>query len=127
MEKMFYNKKILAVAGFFLFFLLILAYGFFGAKDLIFGVKIREVEVDGVPAQSGATSKNEVVALSGNARNAIFLSLNGREISLDQKGDFAETIALSPGYNIINISARDKFGYTDEKNYQVMLAPPSGV
>ena len=109
-------KKILQIASFAIFFLLIMIYAFFISKDLIFGVKIKNVNLT-----DGATVTDNVIKLAGNAKNAIFLSLDGREISVDQQGNFNETIALLPGYNIINIKARDKFGYTDEKNYKLMF------
>ena len=64
-----------------------------------------------------ATSIEKII---GNAKNATNLTLNGREISVDQEGNFNETIALLPGYNIINITAKDKFGYVDKKNYKLI-------
>jgi hypothetical protein len=113
-------KKIVKIAGFSIFFLLIVVYALFRSKDLILGVKIRNVEINGLPAQTGATIASSVIEITGVAKHAIFLSLDGREISVDQLGDFDETIALLPGYNIINLKAKDKFGNTDEKNYQLM-------
>jgi len=104
-----------------IFFLLIIVYAFFRSKDLIFGVKIINVDMNGAPIQSGATIAANTFEITGNARNAIDLTLDGREISVDQAGNFDETIALLPGYNIINIRAQDKFGHVDEKNYQLML------
>ena len=113
-------KKIVKIVGFSIFFLLIVVYAFFRSKDLIFGVKIRNVEINGLPAQTGATIPSNIVEITGVAKNAIDLTLDGREISIDQAGDFKETIALLPGYNIINIKAQDKFGKVDEKNYQLV-------
>jgi len=114
MEKML-SKKILKVVGFFIFFILIVIYAILGSKDLIWGVKIKNVNlVDGV------TVTENIIQLTGNAKNAVNLTLNGREISVDQSGNFNETIALLEGYNIINIKARDKFGYVDEKNYKLI-------
>jgi hypothetical protein len=113
-------KKIAQIAGLSIFFILILVYAFFRSKDLIYGVKIRNVNIDGMSAQSGATIKDKVMNVTGNAKNAINLSLDGREILMDAGGNFNETIALLPGYNIINIEAKDKFGYVDEKNYKLM-------
>jgi len=113
-------KKIVKIAGISLFFLLIIIYAFFRSKDVLLGVKIRNVEIDGAPIQSGATITANSMEITGNARNAVDLTLDGREISIDQAGNFDEPIALLPGYNIINIRAQDKFGHTDEKNYQLM-------
>ena len=114
-------KKIVKIAGFSVFFILIIIYAVFISKDLIFGIKITEVNLsDGLPAQSGAVFTDNIVKLTGNARNAIKLTLNGREISIDQAGNFNETIALLPGYNIVTIKAQDKFGYEDEKNFRLI-------
>jgi Glucodextranase, domain B len=108
-------KKIVKMGSLSIFFILIIIYAFFISKDLIFGVKIRNVNLS-----DGATVPENVIKLTGSARNAIKLTLDGREISVDQQGNFNETIALLPGYNIINIKAQDKFGYIDEKNYKLM-------
>jgi hypothetical protein len=109
-------KTILKIGGFALFFILIVLYGFLRSKDLLFGVKIKNVNL-----QDGATMAESIIDVSGNAKNAIRLSLDGREISIDQKGNFNETIALNQGYNIIEIEAQDKFGFVDKKAYKLML------
>lgn len=108
-------KKILQLASLCVFFLLIIFYAFFVSRDLIFGVKIRNVNI-----VDGSTVTNNIIKLTGNAKNAIKLTLDGREISVDQQGNFNETIALLSGYNIINLKAQDKFGNTDEKNYKLI-------
>jgi len=121
-------KKIAKIALISLFFLFIIIYAFFRSKDLIFGVKIKNVnlavlEVPEALLMENSISKasgTNILKITGNAKNAINLTLNGREISVDQKGNFDETIALLSGYNVINIKARDKFGDSDEKNYKIM-------
>jgi len=118
MEKILFNKKIMQIVGLSIFFLLIIFYGFFVSKDLIFGVRIRNVNI-----VDGSSVTDNIMKINGTARNAIKLILDGREISVDQTGNFNETIALLPGYNIINIEAQDKFGNVDEKNYKLMFAP----
>lgn len=109
------TKKKLKIAGLLIFFALILFYGFFRSSDLIFGVKIRDVNI-----KDGATITESIYEITGNAKNATNLTLNGREISIDQAGNFDETVALLLGYNVINIKAQDKFGHTDEKNYKLI-------
>ena len=113
-------KKILQMSSLVIFFLLICFYAFFGAQDLIFGVKIQNVMANDTPLLSGGKFENNIIQIKGAAKNAIKLTLNGREITIDENGNFNETIALLPGYNIINIKAKDKFGYVDEKNYQII-------
>ena len=109
------SKRILQIAIPSVFFLLIVVYGIWGSHSLIFGVKIKNVNLT-----DGAKIENSSIEIKGNAKNATNLTLNGREISINTEGDFQETIALLPGYNIINITAKDKFGYVDEKNYQII-------
>lgn len=108
-------KKILKIVIIAIFFLFIIIFGFYRSKDLIFGVKIRNVNII-----NGSTTTADTLNITGNARNAIKISINGREISVNNQGDFDETIALLSGYNIINIKAEDKFGASDEKNYQLI-------
>jgi len=109
------DKKILQIVILSAFFLLIAIYSIFRSHYLIVGVQIKDVNI-----QDGSKLNTNVVELTGNAKNAIDLTLNGREISINQNGDFNETFALLPGYNIINITAKDKFGYVDEKNYRLI-------
>ena len=108
-------KKILKIVTFFVFFLFIVIYASLRSRDLILGVQIKNVNI-----VDGAKVTNSILRVTGNAKNAINLTLNGREISIDQEGNFNETIALLGGYNIINIKAKDKFGYSDEKNYKLI-------
>ena len=102
------------------FFLLIIVYAFWGSHNLIFGVKIKNVNINNSPMRTETKVARSVVSVSGNAQNAINLTLNGREISIDEKGNFNETIALLSGYNIMSITAKDKFGYIDEKNFRLI-------
>ncbi len=109
------TKKVLKIGSLVSLFLFIVVFGFFRSKNLIFGVQITDVNIT-----DGATVHESSLHITGNAKNALKLSLNDREISLDQSGNFDETIILAPGYNIINIKATDKFKHVDEKNYQLM-------
>ncbi len=112
-------SKIILVSVLFLF---IVSYAFFRSKDLIFGVKIKNVNIVDLPTgQAGGTKvETNIQNITGTAKNAVDISINDREISIDQDGNFNETIALLPGYNIIDIKAQDKFGHVDEKNYKII-------
>ena len=109
------NKTRIKVFGTLFFFILIIIYAIFTSKDLIWGIKIKNVNI-----VDGSTVTESTQKITGNARNAVKITLNGREISIDQEGNWSETIALLPGYNVINIKAEDKFGYVDEKNYKLI-------
>ncbi len=108
-------KKILKIASLSIFLLFIVSYAFFRSKDLIFGVKIIDVNI-----MDGEKIEDNILNITGNAKNAIKLTLNDRIISIDQEGNFSETIVLNKGYNVISVEAKDKFGNGDEKNYKLM-------
>ena len=97
------------------FFIFIIVYSFFNIWGIIFGVKIKNVNI-----VDGATISEDVLKITGNAKNAVNLTLNGREISIDQAGNWSESLALLPGYNVIEIKAVDKFGYSDEEIYKLI-------
>lgn len=79
---------------------------------------------------TASINKSEVsplVKVLGNAKNATYISLNGREIFIDKDGNFSENIALLPGLSVITLSAEDKFGHLDEKRLEVMYQQNTGV
>jgi hypothetical protein len=114
-------KKTLTTGIIIFFGLFILVFVFFQFRNVIFGIKIENVNI-----VDGSTIKENPLNLTGVAKHAVFLSLNGREIVIDKDGNWNETIALLPGYNIIEIEAKDKFGNTDRKNYKLMYPVVTG-
>lgn len=108
-------KKILKIGLMTVLFIFMASYALFNAKDLIVGVKIRDVVIE-----HGEGEEKNIIKISGNAKNAIKLTLQGHEIYIDQEGNWGETLALLSGYNVVSIQAEDKFGEKDEKNYQIM-------
>lgn len=61
-----------------------------------------------------------LTTVTGNANNAVHISLNGREIYIDKDGSFKEPMILIPGFSVITIDATDKFGKSKEKKFQVV-------
>lgn len=125
------GKKILQLVSLSVFFLSIAIYAFFGSSNLIYGIKIKNINIQSRASertniQSGEKVTDSIIQITGKAENAINLTLNGREISVNEAGDFHETIALLMGYNVVNITAKDKFGYLDEKNYKIILTQALG-
>lgn len=107
-------KKLLKISIFFIFSLLIILYAFYRTKALVFGVKIQDVSI----AERDQT-RDGIMKVKGSAENALKLYLDGREIPIDEKGNFEDTVALLPGYNMMVIQAEDKFGHKDEKYYKL--------
>lgn len=121
MEIMWSSKKILKIVLLSAFLLFIIFYAFFVSKDVIFGVKIAKVNITTEALPMDFIGKaSGIRKITGNARNAVNLTLNDRVISIDQKGNFDETITLLSGYNVITIKAKDEFGNSDEKNYKLI-------
>lgn len=84
--------------------LLLVSYGIFNARNLIVGP---EIEIFS-PIKDMETTEN-MLAIKGRAENVAFISLNESPIYIDKEGLFQEKLLLSPGSNIIEIKARDRF------------------
>jgi hypothetical protein len=80
-----------------------------------------------ISAHLGKSDQSAVVEIQGNAKNAVYVSLNGREIFIDKDGAFTESIALLPGLGVVTIDAQDKFGKTAEKKFEVLYQENVGV
>lgn len=109
-------KKLLKISIPLLLFIIIGGYTYYKTKDLLRGV---DLEVNGVA--DGQTFNDALITVSGRAKNATEISINGRKIFIDKAANFSEQIALLPGYNILDIKAEDKFGKKIERDYQLTL------
>ena len=89
-------KKILKIALPVFLFTVILSYTYYKTKDLLKGVVL---EINGF--KDGQTFAEPLLALSGLARNATRMTINGREIFIDKNANFEEKLLLLPGYNIL--------------------------
>ena len=108
-------KKIIStfiVAGFSLFLIIFII---FKTKAISSGISL---SIEGI--ENGSMYTESVTEITGNADNAKHLLINGREINISQEGDFKDFLVLAPGYNIITISAEDKFGKITKKTYEVI-------
>ena len=95
-----------------LLFVMIGAYAFINMRGILGGINIKANIENNNPSGS-------LVTIAGNARHATYLTLNGREISVDKDGTFKEKIALPSGLSVITLSAEDQFGKSFEKTMEV--------
>lgn len=94
---------------------LVIGYGAYRAQSLVEGPDI------GITSPiTGATSTKSLVEVEGFAHNISFLTLNGDKIFTDESGVFKEKVLLSPGYNIMTLEAKDRFGRTAQKTLQLI-------
>ncbi len=87
----------------------------FSYEKMIFMVK--GVKIDAKIEQS---NDSPLAIVSGTAEKATYISLNGREIFIDKEGNFSESIVMLPGFSVVTLSAKDKFGMTAEKKFEMI-------
>ncbi len=110
------GKVIVKAVLVFVFILFIVGYGLFQAKNLINGPKI---SLDGSFTKPLVVN-NDILKLSGTAKNIASITLNDRPISVDEKGLFDEKVLLFPGLNVIKLFGKDKFGAVTQKMLEVI-------
>ena len=113
----FRNKKI-ARWLFVLFVLFVLAYAFFEARNIVLGPQILIATPPG-----GTTVTSQLVEITGNTKNIQDITLEGRDIYIDEEGVFTERLLLSPGYNIFIFEAKDKFDRHTKKTLELIYKP----
>lgn len=94
-------------------------YAYFQSREFLSGPQVIITH----PAD-GSSFTDRVIAVSGTASNIAYLSLNDSPIFVDAKGIFQEKFILLPGYNIISIKAKDRFGKTVEKTLELVYKEP---
>ena len=64
---------------------------------------------------------NQPLIIEGNIQNSSAVSLNGRKMYLNEKGDFREQLLLSKGYAIITVKAEDRYQRVSQKTLELMI------
>lgn len=91
-------------------------YSLYEARNIIRGPVLEVFE-----PTDGSEIENPLIEIKGVAQNISAISINDRAITVDKEGVFNEKLLLSPGYNIIKLSAEDKFGRHTEKMLELVL------
>ena len=71
--------------------------------------------------EDGATLNEPLIRISGKARYTKDLFVNGAVLPTAPDGSFDEKLILIPGYNIIAVSGKDRFGTTKHTTYSIVL------
>lgn len=82
----------------------VIGYSLFSARHLIEGP---DIEI--YSPTNGTSTPTALVEIVGNASNISYITMNDRPIFINEDGAFKERLLLSPGLNIIEMYARDKF------------------
>lgn len=116
-------KKILSVGSGLFVILVIVLYSYYQSRSIIAGPLITLSE-----PENNMTSTTSLIMVRGVATRAKEITLQGRQIFIDLDGRFAEQLLLSPGYNIIELTARDTQGRQMIKDLELVYqAPASGT
>lgn len=99
---------------------IVLGYSYFVLDDFIRGPRI----IVETPKNTLATTSPRIL-VSGHAIHINSLSLNGGSIPFDLEGNFSESLLLAPGYNIMKLTATDRYERIVEKTLEInLLATP---
>ena len=96
--------------------LALLGYGLYQTSDLW-----RGPELHIATPTNGQTFAQNPITINGQAERIAYLWLNGQPIFTDEHGQFSQKLLLAPGYNIIKLEARDKFGRSVSRSLQLVL------
>ena len=108
-------KKILIIVTVLLTVAVIGGYSYLTSRNFLNGPVISVYE-----PTNGTALTDSLVIIKGKASNISFISLDDGQIFIDKYGNFAEMFLLSDGYNIIKLSAKDRFGRTVEKKIELV-------
>ncbi|MEI6352456.1 MAG: hypothetical protein WCO35_00775 [Candidatus Nomurabacteria bacterium] len=67
----------------------------------------------------GEIIKAETFFVEGNAKNVKNISINGKDITINQDGDFKEEVIAKAPYTLVIIEAVDKYNKTKEEVLEV--------
>ena len=68
----------------------------------------------------GIATTSATIRITGRAERISDISMNGERISVDESGNFQETLILFSGINIITFAAYDQFGRTVQKQIRIV-------
>ncbi len=108
-----FNIKIILVVSAILF---LGGYFLYQGRGYLFGPQIF-IESPKI----GEVVSTSYIEVKGRVLNISSLSLNGRQIFTDEHGVFSEGLLLARGYNIIELTATDKFGRVKKEKREVIL------
>lgn len=113
---MYWNLKRGLVLGLVTIFIgTIFYYAYYQSRAIIAGPTITLST-----PEDGASVDSALVRVQGVAGHAKELTLDGRQIFIDLSGNFSEQLLLYPGYNIIELAAKDGEGREQKKTVGVV-------
>jgi len=69
---------------------------------------------------NGANIESSTIKVTGQALRINKITLNGNPITIDEQGNWSETLIIFPGLNTITIEAQDQFGRINKKQLDIV-------
>ena len=113
--KQFNFKRTLIAGGVTFLSSALIVLVFFQSKEYLSGPTI----IINSP-QNGVTINNSFIKVEGLAKRVSFITLNDRQIYVDEEGKINEDMLLQNGYNIISIKATDRFNRRVESRLELI-------
>ena len=85
--------------------LVLIGYGIFESRNLIRGPQIAITS-----PITGSAIAASVTTVTGTVENINYIALNDHPIPIDQNNKFSESVVLAEGYNVFEVTVRDRFG-----------------
>lgn len=70
---------------------------------------------------SDFTTQEKSIEISGQTDSDVYLTVNGKEVYVDNRGYFQSVISLEMGLNILKIEVKDRFGKTNTVVRRIMV------
>ena len=118
-------KRVLLYVGITLFIGFIFFYAYYQSRGIIAGPQISITT-----PQNGEVFASPLIHINGKVVRAKEITLDGRAIFIDLGKNFNEELLLAPGYNIIELAAKDADGHDTKQTLEVIYsgkAEPPGV
>ena len=108
-------KKIIKIFSVFIIASSVFGYSYMEAEGIIAGPQVTISS-----PETGATVYNSLIYIEGQTKNSTRITLNGREIFIDEEGFFTERLLLYPGNNRITTRAYDRFDKEKEVTIEIV-------
>lgn len=108
-------KKIINIGLLTVFFLFIIFYTHSRTAFLSQGANLSVSNLS-----NGQVVTESGLEILGVAQRATKLTINNRELAIDENGNFTDTLIFTPGLNNIEIVAEDKYGKGDDLKYEIL-------
>lgn len=99
-----------------IFAIFALVYGLFEARRIIEGPTLTLTS-----PQDGSAVTGPLVHISGTAQNISYLSIDGAQAFADKEGHFSKLLSPAPGYTVVTVSGRDRFGRIQTKTAHISI------